>query len=539
MMKQKLTLFMTALLMLYGSVSYGQERYLDEIFAGVTVTDSVVYGTNYSIYPWVLQASPDTLLLPLFMDVYEPTGDTVSRRPVLLFGITGTFFQAYVNGGFTGERSDTACVEFAKRMARRGYVVAVVQYRRGWLAGASALAQQRTILHAAYRGIQDMNTAVRFFKENQASWRVDTTKIGVGGHGTGAYVSYGATYLDRWEQTLLTKFIDFSDTANPVPFLDTLIFGDPKGVDPAQINNPNHTGHTSDFTVGFGLGGALGDSSWVEAGDVPFISMHPYRDQAAPYFVGDVIAVDGTNGQDFAVIPSGAGGKAVVSRATRLGNQSVFDGIQWQDPYNQAAASNPFNDGAEGLYSFVTPFTPGDAMCEGVGVPGDTLEEWGSTWVYFDSTTAVNTWNFIFADAIANNQRDPGDVQYCKETRAFPNDRSKYEAYMDTVVGFLAPRLHVALGFTSSLSIDKQLEEQSVSVFPNPSQDRMTINYVGDDNKPISEIQLMDVSGRTVRSFNNVNANQFEIRKEDLSAGLYLLKVRVGDRAANKKIVFN
>ncbi|MCB0852572.1 MAG: hypothetical protein KDD63_10130, partial [Bacteroidetes bacterium] len=144
-MKQKLTIIATLLVMAFSSASYGQTRYLDDVFTGVTVTDSVIYSLNHTIYYWVLNVGPkDTIIAPLYMDVYEPAGDTATDRPVLLFGITGTFFQSYVNGGFTGERNDTVCVNFAKRMAKKGYVVAVVQYRRGWLAGASALAQQKT-----------------------------------------------------------------------------------------------------------------------------------------------------------------------------------------------------------------------------------------------------------------------------------------------------------------------------------------------------------------------------------------------------------
>ena len=480
------------------------------------------------------------LWFPLFMDVYEPTGDTASNRPLILFGITGTFFPAYVNGGFVGERNDTTNVIFATEMAKKGYVVGVVQYRRGWLAGASAINQQRTILHAAYRGIQDMRTAVRYFKANSDTFGIDTTKIAVGGQGTGAYMSYGATYLKRYEQTLLAKFIDFTDTANPTPFLDTLIFGNPYGTDPAYINNPNHATRTSDFKVGFGLGGALGDVSWVEAGDAPYISMHSWKDPGQPYEIGDILAVDGTTGDPFAVIPTGAGGKGVLTKADSLGNQDIFKGVMWNDPYNLAAAANPNNAGAEGLYTFVTPYTPGDAMCEGMGVPGDTLTEYGSTWIYYDSLTAVLTWNTVFAQLIAGGLRDSGHVVYCQQTSGFPNIRSEYDAYMDTVFGYLTPRLIIALEIDSTgVGVDNLIDESNVSVFPNPSNNRMMIEYVGNDAKPITDITLMDISGRTVRSFQNVNATQFEIQKEDLSSGLYLLQIKVGDRFANKKIVFN
>lgn len=533
-MKVRITMWVATLLLLFSTQGFSQnERYLDEIFTGVSFEDSVNYGLNYSVLPWILGATTDTIQVPLFMDIYQPMGDTSTNRPVILFGITGTFFPAYANGGFTGERNDTACVEFAKRMARRGYVVAVVQYRRGWLAGSSALNQQKTILHAAYRGIQDMNNAVRFLRANAATYGIDDSRIAVGGHGTGGYMSYGATFLDRYEQTELPKFFDFDNNAY---FLDTVQFGDPTGVKAGTINNPNLPSVSSDFNVGFALGGALGDSSWVEPGDKPFIAMHCYRDPNAPFFVDDIIALDGTNGQPFAVIPSGAGGKSVVGQNFLKGNQAIFDGVQWSDPYNQRAAT--INGGDDGLYPFITPYTPGDAMCEGVGVPGDTLAEWTSPWTYFDQATAIGTWNFVFKDAIAAGQRDSGHVVYCQQTRGFPNDRTMYEAYMDTVVGFLSPRLAIALGLPTTTGVEDLLDSRDLRVFPNPSQNQMSINYVGSDAKPIDEIRVMDVSGRLVQHHTSVNAREFQIERGNLTTGLYLLQIRVGDKFANKKIMF-
>ncbi|MEM8889051.1 MAG: hypothetical protein AAGD28_13790, partial [Bacteroidota bacterium] len=375
-MKKALTIFLSSILLMGLSLSsFAQERYVDDVFTDVTVTDSVIYGLNFSIFPAFIGG--DTMELPLYMDVYEPAGDTETSRPLLLFGITGTFFPAIVNGGFTGERSDSAVVNFATRMAKKGFVVAVVQYRRGWNARGVALTQQRTILHAAYRGIQDMRNAVRFFRasfEGNADrnldgmpdgvvneFGIDTSQIAVGGTGTGGYMSYGATYLKRYEQTLETKYIDFTDPANPEPFLDTLIFGDPYGIDSAAINRPNYPSYSSDFKMGFAFGGALGSRQWVEAGDAPFVALHCERDPGAPYDIGDVIALDPntTPPTPFAVIPEGAGGFGVISRADSLGNQDIFKGIDWGDTLFTIADAK--SGGLTGLYPFDTPFTPGDA----------------------------------------------------------------------------------------------------------------------------------------------------------------------------------
>lgn len=543
-MKQFLTIiFCSLLLMGITQQSFAQERYVDDVFADVTVSDSVVFGLNFSILPAFLNPALDTMIVPLIMDVYEPMGDTLTNRPVIVFGIGGTFFPAIVNGGFTGERSDAANVDFATRMAKKGYVVAVVQYRRGWNPLGSALIQQRTILQAAYRGIQDMRNVVRYFRATEADssnkWGIDPGRIAVGGNGTGGYMSYGATYLKRYDQTLKAKFTDFSDTANPTPFLDTLSLGDPYGIKSATYNNPNYPTYSSDFNMGFALGGALGDSSWVEQGDAPFVALHCERDPGAPYDVGDVIAIDGTTSPPsaFAVIPGGAGGLAVLRRANALGNQAVFSGVNWTDTISDIAATK--NGGLLGLYPFDTPYTAGDAMCLGTGVPGDTLQEWGGPWNYFNEAVAEGTWNFVFAAQIAAMPptQVPGSVAVCVNKRGNPNDAAVAGAYMDTIVQYLTPRLAIGLDLGTSVGINKFISDENIEVYPNPATDILRVQY-RNGIKMLESVRLLDLSGRVVKNYTDINAIDFEMRRDGITPGLYILQVSVANGVVNKKILF-
>lgn len=539
-------LFMSACLLSISTSGIAQqERYLDEVFTSVTKTDSVIYSFNYSVFPaFAIPTITDTIQVPQYMDIYEPTGDTATNRPVIIFAITGTFFPAYINGGFAGELNDSTNVAFATQMAKKGYVVAVVQYRRGWNPFGSALVQQRTILEAAYRGIQDVRAAVRFFRKTEAEngdpYGIDGSRIALGGTGTGGYMSYGAAFLDRYEQTLLTKFFDFN-TSPPTPFLDTTLYGNPQGTDSAKFNAPQHAAYSSEFNMGFALGGALGDKSWVEAGDVPFVSIHSYEDPFAPYMVGDVIAGDPTTNppSPFAVIPTAAGGYAIQDTMDQLGNNDIFKNIDWGDSISDRAAM--INDGLTGLYPFITPYTPGDAMCLGVGVAGDTLQRWGTTWSWYDEPTAAFIWNQVYADQI--NAMPPtqvdGNTAVCLQNRGFPNDIPLAKTYLDTVIRFLTPRLAVALELDTSVGIDKFLDDKNVKVFPNPSNDRVFIEYKGADATPIDQITLMDISGRTIQSYSDIRDTRFEISKGNLTNGLYLLQIRVGEKMANRKIMFN
>ena len=88
---------------------HAQERYLDEIFENVTVTEDVQYASNVSVLP-ALQGAPP-MQLPQLMDIYQPEGDEETARPLILVFHTGNFLPQYLNGSALGTRKDSAVVE--------------------------------------------------------------------------------------------------------------------------------------------------------------------------------------------------------------------------------------------------------------------------------------------------------------------------------------------------------------------------------------------------------------------------------------------
>ena len=127
-----LSLFCTGLL-------NAQTRYLGPVFGSVNFTDNVTYGVNATVlyYSVFGQAVPQALKL----DVYQPGGDTETKRPLVIYLHTGNFLpfynpsnptQAGFNGSCGGTRNDSACVEICTRLAKMGYVAASADYRLGW-----------------------------------------------------------------------------------------------------------------------------------------------------------------------------------------------------------------------------------------------------------------------------------------------------------------------------------------------------------------------------------------------------------------------
>src|SRR5690606_29502488 len=105
-------------------------------------------------------------------------GDTETARPLVLYFHTGNFLpfrnpanpsQLGFNNSCGGERTDSAAVEICTRLAKMGYVVASVDYRLGWNPLASTdVARRFGIINAAYRGVQDARTAIRYFRKSVA-----------------------------------------------------------------------------------------------------------------------------------------------------------------------------------------------------------------------------------------------------------------------------------------------------------------------------------------------------------------------------------
>ena len=160
-------------------------RYYRPIFANVTVMPDVVYGAAITY-----QGTTQTLL----MDIYQPTGDVLARRPLIIF--------AHQGGFLAGARTDAYMVNICTRMARLGYVTASIEYRLGFpITGFPPPAADTVgVAQAAVRGMQDLRAAVRFFRKDAATtntYRVSPAYIVAGGSSAGAFMALEIGYLDK------------------------------------------------------------------------------------------------------------------------------------------------------------------------------------------------------------------------------------------------------------------------------------------------------------------------------------------------------
>ncbi|MEQ9063575.1 MAG: T9SS type A sorting domain-containing protein [Vicingaceae bacterium] len=483
---KKITLLSLAITCLMLVNSFSQTRYIDEVFTGVTVTKNVKYGDNFNVY--INPPTPQSQ--PLVMDVYEPTGDTVTDRPLIILAHAGSFLpKCSQNTLPLGDKEDSTMVEMCREFAKRGYVAISMDYRLGWNPIASAQKDRiGTIMTAVYLAMQDMKACVRYVKSNSGTYGIDSTKICVGGSNSGGYAALAYGSLNDTNELWLPKFVDVGGTNKPL--VDIHRWGDFEGDNGTTgFFNYNNPGPSSDIAMVLNLGGAIGDSSWINAGEVPIINFHGEADSLTP--INCKVVIVAATGQPVVEV---CGSRPISDRATRLGNQKFYDD-GFTDAYTQSANSKTSNKGFMPFYGPANGYEP---------------------WAWYDANSPC-----IAAGSGTGSAANPLAT------------KAKAIAYIDTIMGYFCPRF---IAHTSLVG-QKELQDLSsqVSVYPNPSSD--VINISTDLN--VKTASIYDISGKLVWMSNYERKSTFQIDVSTLERGMYLMTIQTDKGMARKKIAVN
>lgn len=89
------------------------------------------------------------------------------------------------------------------------------------------------------------------------------------------------------------------------------------------------------------------------------------------------------------------------------------------------------------------------------------------------------------------------------------------------------------------LSIDDNTLN-SVTIFPNPAKDKITINFSNATRSTAAEIAIYDIQGKRVKTINRTNQTIQDISVSDLKSGFYILKIKSKEaKEIVKKFVIN
>lgn len=251
----KPTVVICSLILAANTYSFSQNgcsngRYADTIFSNYTLTSDIPYGQNINLI-----GNNEILKL----DVYEPQGDTLALRPLIIWMHGGGFIN--------GTKADVQSV--VAYFAKMGYVAASIDYRLGMTDFPSPGPDSVDFMESILRAVHDAKAAIRFFRNNIVqsgnTYRIDTNLIFFGGSSAGAATTLYLAYMNE-----ISEFPSF---------IDTLQAGLGGGIE----GNSGNPGYSSSVKAIINSAGALADTLFMKTNDVPILSLHGSADNIVPF----------------------------------------------------------------------------------------------------------------------------------------------------------------------------------------------------------------------------------------------------------------
>jgi hypothetical protein len=254
-------------------------RYKDIIFENEKKTD--LFGNNLK-FNGVSQY--------LYMDLYLPSMDTFSKRPVVILCFGGGFVQ--------GSRTSGELVYFANYFSKLGYVVASIDYR---LDQVSNMSDPILSSKAVVRAVHDGRAAIRYLKSKHTEYQLDTNLFFIGGTSAGGVLSLTLAYSQYNDfSPILKNNIDsmggFEGTSNSIQDYSSKI----KGV--------------------FHFAGGISDTAHIKSNEVQAYHNHSVLDPLVPFRKG--LPMGGTAPNPL------YGSYWMHQRLTNLGIYSVLDSFE-------------------------------------------------------------------------------------------------------------------------------------------------------------------------------------------------------------------
>lgn len=301
-----------------------QQRYIDDLFSVTTTSNMGPYGTADALNGPFYTNQSNTSPQDLFFDFYEPTGDTLSKRPLIIMAFGGSFL--------AGSKTQPELVAYCEAMTKKGYCVASIDYRLGFSIFSSAGA-----IRAVYRGAQDFNSAVRYFREFASTYKIDPDHIIGGGNSAGAFNALHTAYGDETDR-IIGSILD--------PTFDTPDLGCFACTGNTYVQDPKPNAIVN-------LWGAIGEVSWMDPDEAAIISFHGLDDTtvspnyASPY--------------GYPIFPQVYGSNPIHNQANNIGlvnELNVYPGEGHELWGNAALATEIVDKSAIFLNDFLKPELP-------------------------------------------------------------------------------------------------------------------------------------------------------------------------------------
>ena len=161
------------------------QRYAEPVFDEVNTIVGIPYSSAVK--------EGDTLPTTLYLDFYEPVGDTLPKRPLVITVFGGAFV--------AGSRDFIDMQEYCTRLAQHGYAAASIDYRLLSIWNLN----QTSLIRDAYMAAQDVSSAIRFFKYHYDEYRIDTEQVFLLGNSAGSIAILCELFMDEDERPVETS----------------------------------------------------------------------------------------------------------------------------------------------------------------------------------------------------------------------------------------------------------------------------------------------------------------------------------------------
>ena len=251
-------------------------RYAEPVFDEVNIETGIPFSSAIE--------EGETSPITLYLDFYEPQGDTLSARPLVITVFGGAFV--------AGSRDYVDMQAYCTRLAMHGYAAASIDYRllSIWNLNATSLVRD------AYMAAQDVSSAIRFFKYHCDEYRIDPEQVFLLGNSAGSIAILCEMFMDESERPAETY--ESPDLGS----MHSSGYEEYAGFSPAVAGAVPHWGGVLDLDV-------ISTEEYV-----PLCMIHGTDDTTVPYDSGYCY-----NGMLQGVMPYMYGSHAMVSRLDELG----------------------------------------------------------------------------------------------------------------------------------------------------------------------------------------------------------------------------
>jgi len=433
----------------------------------------------------------DGNLQELFMEVYEPHGDTAALRPVVVFAFGGGFIQ--------GSRDQDYMIKACKRFARAGYVAYSIDYRIGFDPLGLFPVPTEELMRTFFRAMQDMRGAVQYTRHHVANmgntYRMDTNQIFVGGVSAGAITACLTAYCDK-----ASEFAEIGD-------LDAI--SGLGGFNSSSGLYPNESWESHGVV---NVAGAIVNVNWIEPGDPPIISAHGDEDLIVPYAGGNFgigpisIGLEGSYNIDQA-----AASRGICSYLYTLDGQGHPVGDEPEEWYDEI-----YNRAMPRAWGVVQ----GLSFCcsHEVEVIHDQLQVTRGDQVELEATLSMASNDVIlkWCDIYDHGDGCGNPFSYA------PDSLPTYALAMAVDNGCVATDF-VTITEMPVGRPEAELEE-GFSFAPNPVEDALRVAWHGNGPAP-NQLTLRDLSGKVIRTWDWPVLSSIALPMEEIPNGLYLLEV--------------